>query len=229
MEGNISQDASYLAQVYEEARQAIGITDSLQGRKDSTATSAKAKEFSAAQAAGRLASTRTMKKANFAALFAAIFKFKLAYADEPRPLLYRDEHGDQVYEEFNRWDFYEIDPETGEGSWNDRFLFSCDTSAPLAANQEAMWAETRMNLQSGAFGDPTALETLIMFWNKMEMLHYPGAGETLRFLKSQKAAQEQQAQQAAAMQAAMQQGGSMGAASNPMASALGGGTPPMGI
>ena len=228
VEGNISQDAAYLAQVYEEARQAIGITDSLQGRKDATATSAKAKEFSAAQAAGRMESKRTMKRANFAALFEAIFKFKLAYADEPRPVRYRDEYGEQVYEEFNRWDFYEVDPETGEGSWNTRFLFSCDTSAPLAANQEAMWQETRMNLQSGAFGDPTALETLILFWNKMELLHYPGAAETLRFLQGQrKAKQEQESAQMAAMQAQQEMMQGAGAPADPMTGAMGG--VPMGI
>lgn len=196
VEGSIGQDVSYLAQVYEEARQAIGVTDSMQGRKDYTATSAKAKEFSAAQAAGRMESKRTMKKATWARLYEAMFKFKLAYADEPRPVIYRDERGEQIYEKFNRWDFLEQDPVTGEYVWNDRFLFSCDTAAPLAANQEAMWQETRMNLQSGAFGDPTAIETLILFWNKMDMLHYPGAGETLRFLRDQ-LRQKQQAQQAA--------------------------------
>lgn len=205
VEGSIGQDVSYLAQVYEEARQAIGVTDSMQGRKDATATSAKAKEFSAAQAAGRMESKRTMKKATWARLYEAMFKFKLAYCDEPRPVIYRDERGEQSYEKFNRWDFLEQDPVTGEYVWNDRFLFSCDTAAPLAANQEAMWQETRMNLQSGAFGDPTAIETLILFWNKMDMLHYPGAGETLRFLRDQ-LRQKQQAQQAAmaAQQAAME-------------------------
>jgi len=214
VEGSIGQDVSYLAQVYEEARQAIGVTDSMQGRKDYTATSAKAKEFSAAQAAGRMESKRTMKKATWARLYEAMFKFKLAYADEPRPVIYRDERGEQSYEKFNRWDFLEQDPVTGEYVWNDRFLFSCDTAAPLAANQEAMWQETRMNLQSGAFGDPTAIETLILFWNKMDMLHYPGAGETLRFLRDQ-LRQKQQAQQAAmaAQKAAMTGGAPEGALS----------------
>ena len=199
VEGDISQDLAYMAQVYEEARQAIGITDSMQGRKDATATSAKAKEFSAAQAAGRLESKKALKRFVWSQVYEAMFKFKLAYADEPRPIRYRNEGGDDVYEEFNRWDFLEMDPLTGEWVWNDRFLFSTDTASPLASNNEAMWQETRMNLQSGAFGDPTATETLILFWNKMDMLHYPGAGETLRFLKEQKNAKEQA--QKAAMEA----------------------------
>lgn len=184
LEGNIEQDLAYLAQVYEEARQVIGITDSFLGRKDTTATSGKAKEFSAAQAAGRMESKRVMKKAAYATLFEAMFKFMLAYADEPRPVLGTDLQGNTKYEEFNRWDFLEQD-EAGEWYWNDDFLFSCDTSAPLANNREAMWQETRMNLQTGAFGDPASLSTLILFWGKMEKLHYPGAAETKGYLEEE--------------------------------------------
>ena len=55
--GDLQYELLYLANVYEEARQILGITDSFQGRQDSTATSGKAKEFSAAQAAGRLENT----------------------------------------------------------------------------------------------------------------------------------------------------------------------------
>lgn len=42
-----------------------------------------------------------------------------------------------------------------------------------------------MNLQTGAFGDPTQLQTLIIFWTKMELLHYPGAAETKAQLEEQ--------------------------------------------
>ena len=52
-----------------------------------------------------------------------------------------------------------------------------------------------MNLQTGAFGDPAATETLILFWTKMEMLHYPGAGDTKKYLE-EKLQREQQAAQA---------------------------------
>lgn len=190
MQASIEYDMVYLNQVYEEARQEIGITDSFQGRKDTTATSGKAKEFAAAQSAGRLESKRVMKDAAYAALFEAMFKFKLAYADEPRPVVSRDMNGNPLYETFNKYDFLEKD-DAGNWYWNDNFIFGCDTSAPLANNREAMWQETRMNLQTGAFGDPTSLETLILFWSKMDMLHYPGAGETKRYLEERLRAQQQ--------------------------------------
>lgn len=202
LQGNIEQDITYLSQIYEEARQAIGITDSYQGRKDTTATSGTAKEFSAAQAAGRLESKRVLKDAAYARLFEAMFKFKLAYADEPRPLVSRNINGEAEYKTFNRYDFLEQD-ENGDWWWNDGFIFGCDTSAPLASNREAMWQETRMNLQTGAFGDPADLNTLILFWQKMEMLHYPGAGETKSYLE--KRLQQQMQQQQMMMQMQMQQ------------------------
>jgi len=201
LQGNVEYDLVYLNQVYEEARQVIGITDSFQGRADRTATSGKAKEFAAAQSAGRLESKRVMKDAAYAALFEAMFKFRLAYTDEPRPVVSNDIHGNAKYDTFNRYDFLEKDA-AGEWCWNDQFLFSCDTSAPLASNREAMWQETRMNLQTGAFGDPASLQTLILFWTKMEMLHYPGAGETRSYLEEE--LQKQQAQQQMMQQLQMQ-------------------------
>lgn len=210
MQANVEYDLAYLAQVYEEARQEIGITDSFQGRQDSTATSGKAKEFAAAQSAGRLESKRIMKDAAYAALFEAMFKFKLAYADEPRPVVSRDMNGNPLYETFNKYDFLEQD-DAGNWYWNDNFIFSCDTSAPLANNREAMWQETRMNLQTGAFGDPASLDTLILFWTKMDMLHYPGAGETKKYLEEKLRAQQAQQQAMMAMAARQQQAQQAGA------------------
>ena len=204
LQGNTQQDTQYLQQVYEEARQQIGITDSFQGRKDTTATSGKAREFAAAQSAGRLESKRRMKDAAYAALYEAMFKFKLAYTDEPRPVVSQDKHGQTVYESFNKYDFLEQDA-NGEWFWNDQFLFSCDTSSSLAQNREAMWQETRMNLQSGAFGNPQDINTLILFWTKMALLHYPGAEDTLEYLQEMQAQQQMQQQQQMMMEQQQQQ------------------------
>lgn len=199
---DVSQEMAFLAQVYEEARQTLGITDSFQGRDDSTATSKVAKEFAAKQSAGRLESKRQMKNFAYSKLFEVLFKFRLAYADEPRPVLANNSEGNRVYEEFDRYDFLKMD-DSGELYWNDDFTFSVDASSPLASNREAMWQETRMNFESGAFGDPASLETLILFWNKMEMLHYPGAGETKRYLLDLK--EQQQAMAAQQMNAQQEQ------------------------
>lgn len=52
-----------------------------------------------------------------------------------------------------------------------------------------------MNLQTGAFGDPAQIQTLILFWTKMELLHYPGAGETRAYLEEELHKQQLQQQQ----------------------------------
>lgn len=203
VEADVGQDLAYRAEIYEEGRQALGVTDSFQGRKDATATSGKAKEFSAAQAAGRMESNRVMRNAAFARLFEVIFKFKLAYADEPRTVVSTDVHGQTQYGTFNRYDFLEQDA-AGEWYWNDRFLFSVDTTAPLAGNREAMWQETRSHFESGAFGNPQEIDTQILYWTKMEMLHYPGAGDTKTYLQEKQQRRQQEQAMMLKQQMAMQ-------------------------
>ena len=73
-----------------------------------------------------------------------------------------------------------------------------------------------MNLQTGAFGDPAATETLILFWGKMELLHYPGAGDTKKYLEQRLEQERQQKKQMMSMQAA-QQGMVPGGAGVPVA------------
>lgn len=206
---DVNSDLALRAMIYEEAKETIGITDSFQGRKDPTATSGKAKEFAAAQAAGRLESKRTMKNAQYQDLFELMFKFLLAYCDEPRPVVAYNEQGQKEYKLFDRHDFLYQD-EAGNWLYNTDFLFSCDTSAPLASNREAMWQETRMNFQQGAFGVPKELATLVRFWTIMEQLHYPTAAQMKKDLQTELEQQREQQAQAAALQAAMA-GGAGGA------------------
>ena len=213
LQANVQNDVSYMDNVYESARNTIGVTDSFQGRRDTTATSGTAKQFAAAQTAGRLESKRVMKNAAYSAIFELMFRFLLAYSDEPRQVVSKNRSGGVVYSKFNRYDFLEQD-DAGEWYWNDRFMFSCDPTSPLANNREAMWQETRMNLQTGAFGDPTSLQTLILFWTKMELLHYPGASDTKSYLEAQFAEQQAAQQMMAMQQAAMAMPGQ---AAQPMA------------
>lgn len=205
MQPDISKDMAYISYTYQAMREQIGITDSFQGRADRTATSGTAKEFSAAQAAGRLESKRVMKNAAYADLFEVMFKFLLAYSDEPRPLVYKDPRGARQYGVFDKMDFLKYD-DAGELYWDDEFLFSVDQTAPLAGNREALWQEARANLEKGCFGNPTEYQTLVMFWTIMEGLHYPLATEIKQQMEQRLQEQEMQM----AQQAQMQQMGGMG-------------------
>ena len=199
MEASVAQDFQYLAQIYEEAMQQTGVTRSFLGREDSTATSGVAKEKSARQAAGRFESKVVMKRAAYADLYELMFKFILAYADEPFPVLSRDADGNVRYDHFNRFDFLDRDA-AGNWYWNDAFIFDCDVASNLATNREAMWQELRQNLQTGAFGDPASTDTLILFWSLMEAQHYPEASQIKQKFEERRELERQAQAEAAAAQ-----------------------------
>ena len=193
----ISTDLGFLELNYNVARQTIGITNSYQGREDSTATSGKAKQISAENAAGRFESKKTMKNDAYADLYKVMFQFMLAYADEPRSIYYQDEYGQMQYKMFDKRMFIDRD-DAGEYFYDDEFVFDTDESSTLANNRQLMWSETRNNFISGAYGDPADANTLVMYWQMMDTLHYPGAKQALKFasdrLKRQQEAQERQLQ-----------------------------------
>lgn len=72
-----------------------------------------------------------------------------------------------------------------------------------------------MNLETGAFGDPKATETLILFWGKMELLHYPGAGDTKKYLEERLKREQEQWLRMMQMQPMQPQGMMPGAAQVP--------------
>lgn len=202
LQPNVSNDMLLLDKTYDIARQTIGITDSFQGRKDTTAVSGKAKEFAAAQTAGRLESKRSMKNFAFSQLFKVMFQFILAYADEPIYYNYQDEEGNLQYKMFDKRMFLDQD-DNGEYYYDDEFIFACDESAILSTNRRAMWEETRLNFTSGGYGNPQDLQTIAMFWQMMDALHYPGAKQALKF--SMQRVQEQQQMMAQQQQMAQEQ------------------------
>jgi hypothetical protein len=204
LDSDVSQQLVYLGQVYEEARQRIGITDSYQGRKDTTAQSGVAKQFAAAQSAGRLESKRKMKEAVFADLYERIFKLKLAYADRNMDVLSYDEQGAPEYQQFCRYDFLRRN-ERGDYEWNDDFLFSIDPAGELASNRQSMWQESLGFFQAGAYGNPQALDALVLFWTKMERAGYPDAASTKTYFQRQLEAQQQQIAMQQQMMAQQQQ------------------------
>ena len=200
--GNLQYEFNVLSKAGEEARNAIGITQSFLGQRDATANSAKAKQFAAQQTAGRLESKRVMKKLAFSQVYEIMFKYMIAYADEKRPIRYVNKDGDTDYEEFNAYEFLEVD-DAGELYWNTDFLFSCDDASALAANREAMWQETTRIFQSGAFGAPADTATLVVYWTKMEENHFPGAAANRKIFEERRQ-QEIQMQQMQMMQQAQQ-------------------------
>jgi len=201
MQVNIQQDLTMINKAYEDARSTLGITDAFQGKYDPSAVSGTAKQYSINQAAGRLESKRVMKNDAFAKLYELMFKFWLAYSDDPLPITGNGLNGEQVFDVIDKQDFIRQD-DAGQYYWNDEFMFETDPTSTMMANREAMWQQIDMKLQSGAFGQLGSLETMRLYWSLMEKNHYPNAGDVLGQI-------EQMMQEQQAMQEQMQQQGGM--------------------
>lgn len=190
---DISRDIAQSDRLYDQAKRILGISDSYQGQYDASAQSGKAKQIQVNQAAGRLDSKRQMKNAAYAEIDQIIFQYYLAYADEPRPASYKDVMGRTQNCMFNRYDFIERD-EAGEYYYNDEYLFSTDATVDVERNRETLWQENRINFQQGAYGDPTQLTTLLIFWLNMEKAHYPWAHDNVERIKEEIQRQQEIAQ-----------------------------------
>lgn len=181
VQASIQQEDILQQRMYDNGRIALGITDSYQGKRDPTAESGKAKEISAAQAAGRLESKKRMKEAAYADIYEMMFKFLLAYCDERRTYSRMTPEGKYIEGKFSRYNFLAGVPEAVY--YNDRFLFSVDSASILSTNREAMWQETTANFQAGTFGNPMDPMTLTLYWNVMKDLGYPLAKTALASLQ----------------------------------------------
>lgn len=190
LQGDVSHDINLLDTNYTIARQTLGITDSFQGRSDRTATSGKAKNIAVEQTKGRLESKSKLKDFAFSKLFEKMFKFMLSFTDEMVPYVVEQTNGKNEYHWFDKKFFIEKDDE-GNYYYDDMFTFSVDVAGTLANDRQAMWQETRSNFESGAYGDPTSIDTLVMYWTTMNKLHYPCAPDALALLE-QRQQQEQQ-------------------------------------
>lgn len=190
---DIRRDIELSERLYDQAKRILGITDSFQGQYDASAQSGKAKQIQVQQAAGRLDSKRQMKNVTYSEIDRIIFRYHLAYADEPRPAVYRDAQGRLQNRIFNRYDFLARD-EAGKWYYNDQFLFRADASMDVDKARETLWQENRLNFQSGAYGDTALPQTQLIFWQNMERAHYPWAGDNVERIRGEIARQQELAQ-----------------------------------
>ena len=214
---NLMADVSYdriaLMDNYESARSTLGITDAYQGKYDASAVSGTAKQYSINQAAGRMESKRVMKQAAYSELYERMFKFMLAYADQPVPLSTRNPDGSYSFAHFNRYDFLKVDA-SGELYWDDEFIFEVDPTSTIMMNRELMWNQIDLKYQNGAFGPIGEPETLLNYWTFMERNDYPHASEIRKMfaekMQEQKELEAQQQQQNQVAQLMQMLGGGNG-------------------
>jgi len=195
VQADTAQDRVALEENYQWAKSALGITDSFQGKYDASALSGTAKQYSINQAAGRLESKRIMKNNAFAKMYELMFKFALAYADDPIPITSQGMNGELEFSHFDKRMFLKQDS-SGDYYWNDEFIFEVDPTSTLLTNREAMWNQADLKLQSGAFGQLGDLETNYLYWLEQERNGYPNAGEIKKNIEERLARQQEQMAQA---------------------------------
>ncbi len=181
---DISQDIAEAERLYDHSKRVLGISDALQGLDTEKNESGYARQLRISQATGRLESKRKMKHSAYAALDRIIFEQYLAFADEPRSLVYKDAYGRIHNMEFNRYDFVELDGVYGEFFYNDAYLFSVDTNTGAEYQRELLWEKNLENLKAGTLGDPSDPATLLRYWQSQERAHYPYARENVEYFLS---------------------------------------------
>lgn len=172
IQANMQQDDIYATRMYQYGRANLGITESYQGKKDTTATSGKAKQLAAAQSAGRLESKQRMKVQAYSEIYRKMFKFLLAYADETQYYVKQDGDGDLLQMTFSRYNFLKKDERTGFLYWDDNFIIEAD-NASLVGNKPEMWQTLTQQLMSGSLGNPADPAVLKLYWAIMKQLQFP--------------------------------------------------------
>jgi hypothetical protein len=191
---SIQGDIAEAERLYDHAKRILGISDSYQGQYDSSAQSGVAKQMQINQASGRLESKRRMKNHAYSELYQIIFEYYLAYADEPRPISYKDALGKLQNVEFNRYAFIERD-DAGEYYYNDEYLFSADTASDVEQYRQYHWEHSLNLFRMGAFGDPNSVQARLTYWRNLERAHYPYAHEMVEEVEAQMTDELMMAQQ----------------------------------
>lgn len=173
IQANMQQDDIYASRMYQYGRATLGITESFQGKRDTTATSGKAKQLAAAQSAGRLESKQRMKLQAYGEIYRKQFKFLLAYADETQHYIKRDVNGDVLQLTFNRYMFLKRNSQN-QLYWDDNFIIEAD-NASLVSNKQEMWQVITQQFMSGSLGNPQDPVVIKLYWDIMKQLQFPFA------------------------------------------------------
>lgn len=201
---NVVQDLNTVQEYYQMAKSCLGISDTYQGKADGTATSGTAKQLQIAQAAGRQKSKRVMKNACYADVYEMMFKYMLAYADEPRSYTSTDQNGKAVEKIFSRYDFL-VQDEYGNWYYDDEYLFSVDEAGANYNDRAFILEDVRYDFGMGAFGDKADPSTLLLYWKEKEVLNYPNAKRMVSYWEQKVEEMKQMQIQQQAMQMAQQQ------------------------
>jgi len=185
LSANISNDLAFAQQQYKAAQSTLGITNSYQGKSDSTAVSGIAKQIQVQQASGRLRSKESNKYAAFKELYQTMFEFKLAFYDELRPFVTKDANGQDSFGDFNKYAFLVRD-KAGELYYNTDFIFNADAGMGLPRDKMWLFNQATEMLKYGAYNPTPSSVTL---WTQLVAQKFPNAKVILDSINKQLEAQ----------------------------------------
>ena len=141
---------------------ALGVSDTFQGKADTTAKSGVAKERPfEVQSVGDRKRLSPVKNCAYGELYRLIFQYNLAYADEPRKFETQTEEGEIIEGAFNRYDFLELD-EYGNWYYNDEFTFTTDSQGSSAENRQYVLQTMESDFKSGLYGEITDPRSILI-------------------------------------------------------------------
>ena len=181
LSADITQDLAFASQQYKAAQSTLGITNTFQGKSDSTAVSGIAKQIQVNQAGGRLRSKEANKYAAYKQLYEIMFEFKLAFYDELRPFVNKDADGKDSFGDFDKYQFLVRD-KAGVLYYNTDFIFQSDAGAGLPRDKMWLFTQASEQLKYGAF-NPTPAS--VAFWTQMVAQKYPNAKVILDTINKQ--------------------------------------------
>ena len=129
-----------------------------------------------------------------------MFKFLLAYSDEPRPIVRQQSDGSTAYGTFDKMDFLAFD-DAGGAVLERRVPVQRGPDRAAGGQPRGAVAGGADEPRKGRVREPCGIPDAALFWTIMENLHYPLATEA----KQQVQGRLQEQQQVQMQQLAMQQ------------------------
>lgn len=180
---DINQEIAGAQILYDIAKSTVGVTNTDQGKEDSTARSGKAKQIQMAASAQRNQSPSALRNLAFSGVYELIFKYMLAYSDEQRSFVALLPDGTPREEIWSKYMFLAQD-KNGDYYYRDDFAWSVDTATEITQDRAAMWQLIDNDFINGTMGntiDPS--RALLMYWQMKDQYNYPTAKFAIEFLK----------------------------------------------
>ena len=182
---DINEEITQAQVMYDVAKSTTGVSDTDQGKADPTARSGKAKQLQLQASASREASPTTLRNLAYSGVYELIFKYMLAYCDEPRIFVSLLPDGTKNQQQWSKYMFLARD-EYGQFYYKDDYAFSVDTATEITQDRASMWQMIDNDFINGAMGtsiDP--LRALKMYWQMKNQYGYPLAKYALDFIDEQ--------------------------------------------